>query len=413
MKKFFKKTEGFTLVELIVVIAILGILAGVGTVGYSGYIKKAQLAADEQLLAAVNQAYAAACIENGKDMSKMTASEAKINLGDGANGGRVVASIAPADYQDEFVKYYAGNENAEFKVLTALIFRNGMFVPAGDNSVSWAVNGGEITLTFSDADVNTVNGSTFTEGVGVGTLMNQVDAITDLASSVLNGDGSGKGNQLINGILTSDGFLTFAASATGDTLSKDDLNLALLRMNGDSDAAAAIDGWSDEKKAELNKLMGEGVLTNAMVLYAANQADGLNTETFRSELAAMDIDGTSIDASGNASSGDMLALGLKAYDSIYGTGGSQANAGDALAKAAYGYGMSIAYGNYKAQEGNGDVTWSEYLNSDQGKKDFDAYAACMSLIDSNASNVNTTSALLQNGFNDAGLIAAINSALGK
>ena len=27
--------------ELIVVIAILGILAGIGTVGYSGYIKKA------------------------------------------------------------------------------------------------------------------------------------------------------------------------------------------------------------------------------------------------------------------------------------------------------------------------------------------------------------------------------------
>lgn len=56
MKKFFKKTEGFTLVELIVVIAILGILAGVGTVGYSGYIKKANMAADQQLLSDVEQA---------------------------------------------------------------------------------------------------------------------------------------------------------------------------------------------------------------------------------------------------------------------------------------------------------------------------------------------------------------------
>ena len=53
MKKFWKKTEGFTLVELIVVIAILGILAGVGTVGYSGYIKKANMAADQQLVGAV------------------------------------------------------------------------------------------------------------------------------------------------------------------------------------------------------------------------------------------------------------------------------------------------------------------------------------------------------------------------
>ena len=60
-----KNENGFTLVELVVVIAILGILAGVGTVGYSGYIKKANMAADETLLASLNTAFAAACIENG------------------------------------------------------------------------------------------------------------------------------------------------------------------------------------------------------------------------------------------------------------------------------------------------------------------------------------------------------------
>ena len=38
---------GFTLVELIVVIAILAILAGVAVPAYSGYIKKAEQAADE------------------------------------------------------------------------------------------------------------------------------------------------------------------------------------------------------------------------------------------------------------------------------------------------------------------------------------------------------------------------------
>lgn len=56
MKKFWKKAEGFTLVELVVVIAILGILAGVGTVGYSGYVKKANMAADQQLASDVEQA---------------------------------------------------------------------------------------------------------------------------------------------------------------------------------------------------------------------------------------------------------------------------------------------------------------------------------------------------------------------
>ena len=49
--------------ELIVVIAILGILAGIAIPVYSGYIKKANKAADETLLAAINTAFAAACLE--------------------------------------------------------------------------------------------------------------------------------------------------------------------------------------------------------------------------------------------------------------------------------------------------------------------------------------------------------------
>jgi len=67
MKRFWKKTEGFTLVELVVVIAILGILAGVGTVGYSGYVKKANIAADEQLMSSIRNAVTLAMFEAGND----------------------------------------------------------------------------------------------------------------------------------------------------------------------------------------------------------------------------------------------------------------------------------------------------------------------------------------------------------
>ena len=53
-----RKNDGFTLVELIVVIAILAILAGVAVPAYSGYVEKANMAADQQLVSDVKNALA-------------------------------------------------------------------------------------------------------------------------------------------------------------------------------------------------------------------------------------------------------------------------------------------------------------------------------------------------------------------
>ena len=56
--------EGFTLVELIVVIAILAILGGVAIPAYSGYVKKANMQADMTLISEIKHAIELACYTN-------------------------------------------------------------------------------------------------------------------------------------------------------------------------------------------------------------------------------------------------------------------------------------------------------------------------------------------------------------
>ncbi len=62
-----KKNSGFTLIELVVVMAILAILAGVAVPAYSGYIKKANETADQQKIEAVETAMQSALAMNGYD----------------------------------------------------------------------------------------------------------------------------------------------------------------------------------------------------------------------------------------------------------------------------------------------------------------------------------------------------------
>lgn len=116
MKKKFAAKEGFTLVELIVVIAILGILAAVAVPAYSGYITKAHEAADITLVDAVKTAAQAALATKGEVTKvEITVSSTnpvvKVIYDDGTDDGETIPDITEdtATGHDDFEMFFTSS----------------------------------------------------------------------------------------------------------------------------------------------------------------------------------------------------------------------------------------------------------------------------------------------------------------
>ncbi|MCD8343279.1 MAG: prepilin-type N-terminal cleavage/methylation domain-containing protein, partial [Oscillospiraceae bacterium] len=133
MKKFKERMaarEGFTLVELIVVIAILAILAAVAVPTYSGYIERANEAADIQTLSAINTAAVSAAAAQGLDLTDSNITFAGSITGSGSTVDTITLNYSgntaiEATLQSDFATFmgessYGTGISVSFEVYTSL-----------------------------------------------------------------------------------------------------------------------------------------------------------------------------------------------------------------------------------------------------------------------------------------------------
>lgn len=227
-----RQNGGFTLVELIVVIAILAILAGVAIPVYSGYITKANETADQQLLSAVNRAFTAACMDEVINPRDLNANTASIQIK--ADGTVNLDSVRPEKLKADFAVYFAGNETAAFKVYRFLEFKDGAFVAASSATVSL---GGK-TYYVSQNAIDNFKGSIF-----------------------------GSSDEMVETMQSQVGALAGAYGGIIDTFSDEQVK-ELLGDNGDAYLAYLEGMGADDATSK----------GNATVLYIAQQTEGMTAQ---------------------------------------------------------------------------------------------------------------------------------------
>lgn len=370
------RTSGFTLVELVVVIAILAILAGISVPVYSGYIKKANEASDLQLLGAVNTAFAAACAErDGRRPSEISSAGAGIAL----DAGGYVRPIAHTPLVDAFFTYFGSNAEVPFERFTAIYYDadSGQFIaydPVSDQfvgsqsdeiAISVPLHDADLTVRVKLRDLMAVSQSAFgdEEVVTVDQLMRNVQGV--LSKS-----------QFASAVIGSSGYQAFLTELAGDD-------------------AEMLEKLESEDANE----------SNLLVFYAAQNTREAPGEEMLGSLAELYM---SYDDGADPSQNDLTA--------------------EDVSDIALLYGLATAYAYRNHQEGDDPVSvrsvftdpdslsgFLTYLDSDEGHADMAGYVSCMNILNENMQadtfNQEDYYYITEAGYTAGDIVGALNTVL--